>query len=96
MLRLTFLISLLKLIQSTSMRPGFLGLEIIMSKVEDRIKIKVLFPVLELNFGTQFPTNYGSFKKHVHDLLLSIMETEDGYVEAPILLQKIARSAATT
>ena len=38
----------------------------------------------------------GSFKKHFHDLLLSIMETEDDYVEALILLQKIAKSAATT
>ena len=38
----------------------------------------------------------GSFKKHFHDLLLSIKETEDDYVEAPILLQKIAKSAATT
>ena len=38
----------------------------------------------------------GSFKKHFHDLLLSIMETEDDYVEAPILLQNIAKSAATT
>ena len=34
----------------------------------------------------------GAFKKHFHDLLLSIMETEDDYVEVPILL----RSAATT
>ena len=38
----------------------------------------------------------GSFKKNFHDLLLSIMETEDDYVEAPILLQNIAKSAATT
>ena len=38
----------------------------------------------------------GSFKKHFHDLLLSIMETEADCVEAPILLQKIAKSAATT
>ena len=28
------------------------------------------------------------YKKHFHDLLLSIMETEDDYVEVPILLQK--------
>ena len=38
----------------------------------------------------------GSFRKKFHDLLLSIMETEDDYVEAPILLQKNAKSAATT
>ena len=31
----------------------------------------------------------GSFKKHFHDLLLSLMETEDDFVEVPILLQKI-------
>ena len=37
-----------------------------------------------------------AFKKHFHDLLLSTMETEDYYVEAPILLQKVAKSAATT
>ena len=75
------------------MRPGFLRLE---------IKIKVLFPGLELNFGTQYPTNSVSslkysFKIHFHDLLLSIMETEDDYVsEVPNLLQKIAKSVATT
>ena len=38
----------------------------------------------------------GSFKKHFHDLLLSTMETENDYVEAPILLQKVPKSAATT
>ena len=38
----------------------------------------------------------GPFKKHFHDLLLSIMETEDDYLEAPIQRQKIAKSAATT
>ena len=38
----------------------------------------------------------GSFKKHFHDLLLSILETEHDYVEVPILLQKIAKSAAMT
>ena len=38
----------------------------------------------------------GSFKKHFHDLLLSTTETEDYYVEAPILLQKVAKSVATT
>ena len=30
-----------------------------------------------------------AFKKHVHDLLLLIMEAEDNYVETPILLYKI-------
>ena len=37
----------------------------------------------------------GSFEKHFHDLLRSIMETEDHYAEATILLQKVAKSAAT-
>ena len=36
------------------------------------------------------------FKKHFHDSLLSIMETADDYVKVLILLQKIAKSAATT
>ena len=31
-----------------------------------------------------------AFKKHVHDLLFSIMEAEDDYVETPILVYKIA------
>ena len=31
-----------------------------------------------------------AFKKHVHGLLLSIMEAEDSYVETPILLHQIA------
>ena len=31
-----------------------------------------------------------AFKKHVHDLLLLIMEAEDNYVETLILLYKIA------
>ena len=35
-------------------------------------------------------------KKYFRDLLLSIMEAEDDFVEVPILLQKIANSAATT
>ena len=38
----------------------------------------------------------GAFKKRFLDLSVSIMETEDDYVEVPILLQKIAKSAATT
>ena len=36
----------------------------------------------------------GAFKKNFHDFLLSIMEAEDDYVEVPILLQKMANSAA--
>ena len=43
MLRLTFVISLLKLIQSISMRPGSLGLEIIMSKLQDWKKSRFFF-----------------------------------------------------
>ena len=39
MVRLTTVIFLLKLIQSTSMRPGFLRLEIIMSKLQDWISL---------------------------------------------------------
>ena len=54
------------------MRPGFLSLEIMMSKLQDRIKIKVPFPVLELNFGTQFPTNFVNSPK---DLLKNIFMT---------------------
>ena len=30
----------------------------------------------------------GSFERHFHDLLLSIMETEDDYVEAPFSYKK--------
>ena len=37
-----------------------------------------------------------AFQNHFHDLLLSIMETADDYVEVPSLLQKTAKSAATT
>ena len=36
----------------------------------------------------------GAFKKNFRDFLLSIMEAEDDYVEVPILLQKMANSAA--
>ena len=37
----------------------------------------------------EFPQlSKGAFKKRYHDLLLSIIETEDDYVEVPILLQK--------
>ena len=100
MLRLRSVISLLKLIQSTRMRPGFLRPEV-MSNLQDWIKIEVLFPGLELNLGTQFPTNFVNspkelLKKHFRDLLLSIMEAENDFVEVPILLQKIANSAALT
>ena len=38
----------------------------------------------------------GAFKKKFHDFLLSIMEAEDDYVEAPILLQKMKNSASST
>ena len=31
------------------------------------------------------------FKKHIQNMLLSILEAEDDYVETPILLQKIAK-----
>ena len=31
-----------------------------------------------------------AFKKHINDLLLSLLEAEDDYDEAPIVLQKIA------
>ena len=37
-----------------------------------------------------------AFLKNFHDFLVSIMEAEDGYVEVPILLQKMANSAAST
>ena len=58
------------------------------------------FPGLELNFGTQFPMNFVNspkeLLKNIFDLLLSIMEAEDDYVEVPTLPQKIANSATTT
>ena len=31
-----------------------------------------------------------AFNKHINDLLLSLLEAEDDYDEAPIVLQKIA------
>ena len=31
----------------------------------------------------------GAFKKHINDILFSLLEAEDDYVESPILLQKI-------
>ena len=38
----------------------------------------------------QLPKN--AFKKHIQSMLLSILEAEDDYVEAPIILQKIAKN----
>ena len=35
-----------------------------------------------------------AFKKHVNDMLFSLLETEDDYVESPILLQKTANYRA--
>ena len=91
MLRLTSVISSLKLIQSISMRPGFLRLE---------MEIKILFPGLELNFGTQFLTNFVNspkevLKKNFHDFLLSIMEAEDDFAKVPVILEKNANSASS-
>ena len=37
----------------------------------------------------------GAFIKKIHDVLLSIMEVEDDYVEVPILLEKMANSASS-
>ena len=91
MLRLTSVISLPKLIQSTSMRLGFLRLEIIMSKLNQN---QGSFSRIGAKLWNAIPNEFrqlskGSFKKHFHDLLLSLMETEDDFVEVPILLQKI-------
>ena len=58
MLRLTFVISLLTLIQSTSMRPGFLDLEIIMSKLQDRIKTKVSFSSFGAKLWNAIPNEF--------------------------------------
>ena len=84
------------------MRPGFLSLEITMSKLQDRIdKNQGSFSSFGAKLWNAIPNEFrqlskGSFKKHFHDLLLSTMETEDYYVEAPIPVQKVAKSAATT
>ena len=91
MLRLTSVISLPKLIQSTSMRLGFLRLEIIMSRLNQN---QGSFSRIGAKLWNAIPNEFrqlskGSFKKHFHDLLLSLMETEDDFVEVPILLQKI-------
>ena len=82
MLGLTSVISLPKLIQSTSMRPGFLRLEIIMSRLNQN---QGSFSRIGAKLWNAIPNEFrqlskGSFKKHFHDLLLSIMETEDDYV----------------
>ena len=37
-----------------------------------------------------------SFKKHITDMLFSLLEAEDDYVESPFLLQKIANYRANT
>jgi len=52
-----------------------------------------------LNFVTPFTINSTqlpkrALKEHTHNILLSIMEAEDDYVEGPILLQKIANYVA--
>ena len=91
MLRLTSVISLPKLIQSTRMRLGFLRLEIIMSRLNQN---QGSFSRIGAKLWNAIPNEFrqlskGSFKKHFHDLLLSLMETEDDFVEVPILLQKI-------
>ena len=91
MLRLTSVISLPKLIQSTSMRLGFLRLEIIMSRLNQN---QGSFSRIGAKLWNAIPNEFrqlskGSFKKHFHDLLLSLMETEVDFVEVPILLQKI-------
>ena len=36
-----------------------------------------------------------AFKKHINDMLFSLLEAEDDYIESPILLQKIANYRAT-
>ena len=37
-----------------------------------------------------------AFKKHSNDMLFSLLEAEDDYVESPILLQKITNYRANT
>ena len=37
-----------------------------------------------------------AFKKNINGMLFSLLEAEDGYVESPILLQKIANYRAKT
>ena len=76
MLRLTSVISLPKLIQNTSMRPGFLRLEIITPRLNQN---QGSFSSFGAKLWNAIPNEFrqlskGSFKKHFHDLLLSIME----------------------
>ena len=72
------------------MRPGFLRLEIIPTSR------------LNLNQDSFSRFEFRQLSKETLKLrlfmtfLLSRMEVEDNYVEVPILLQKIANSAATT
>ena len=80
------------------MRPGFLRLEIITSRLNQN---QGSFSSFGAKLWNAIPNEFrqlskGSFKKHFHDLLLSILEREHDYVEVPILLQKIAKSAAMT
>ena len=101
MFRLTAVISLLKLIQSTSMRPGFLRLEIIMSKTSRLNLNQDSFSRFGARRWNAIPNKFrqlskGAFEKKFHDFLLSIMEAEDDYVEVPILLQKMANSTSST
>ena len=91
MLRLTYVISSQKLIQSTIMRPGFLRLEIIMSKLQDS------FSTFGAKLWNSIPNKFcqlskGAFKQKFHDFLLSIMEAEDDYFKVPILLEKMTNS----
>ena len=37
-----------------------------------------------------------AFKKQINDMLFSLLEAEDNYVESPILLQKTANYRANT
>ena len=46
------------------------------------------------NCNRQLPNR--AFKKHINDMLFSLLEAEDDYVESLILLQKIANYRANT
>ena len=95
-------ISLLKLTQNTSMRPVFPLLEIQYYVQTSRLnENQDSLSSFGAKLWNAIPNEFRqlskrAFKKLFHDLLLSIMETEDDYVEVFILLQKIANSAATT
>ena len=58
--------------------------------------VKLLNPILQKaklwNYICDEPRKLRkrAFKKHINDLLLSLLEAEDDYDEAPIVLQKIA------